>query len=331
MKKVSVIVPIYNVEDYLERCLNSLVNQTLEDIEIICVNDGSPDNSQGIIDEFVRKYPEKVQGYIKKNGGLSDARNFGIQYASGEYIGFLDSDDYAELDCYQLMYDKAITTKSDLVVCGLNVVYEQTGEKVYIEAGPISDQGDNFNDNKRILIDTFPNAWNKLYHRDLILDHDVRYPLGLLYEDIGTTPLFYYYSNKIAAVNKPLINYIFDRAGNITQTYDNRLYHIFDVVSITNNFFKEKNIFENYYDELAYYNLMPIFEAVRKLPNYSDKQFKREFLDKTYSFLNGNFSDWQQNKYYHRLLQTCNLKQKLLWKLLEKKHTAKIYLKIKEK
>ena len=96
MKKVSVIVPVYNVEKYLERCLNSLVNQTLQDIQIIVVNDGSPDNSQEIIDRFEKEYPDKLKGYIKENGGLSDARNYGMQFVEGEYVAFVDSDDYVD-------------------------------------------------------------------------------------------------------------------------------------------------------------------------------------------------------------------------------------------
>ena len=102
--KVSVIVPVYNVEAYLERCLNSLVKQTLEEIEIIVVNDGTKDNSQAIIDRYAAAYPQKVISLIKENGGLSDARNYGIPYAHGEYIGFVDSDDYVDADMYERLY-----------------------------------------------------------------------------------------------------------------------------------------------------------------------------------------------------------------------------------
>ena len=93
--KVSVIVPVYNVEKYLEKGLESLAKQTLKDIEIIIINDGSPDTSQRIIDRYVKEYPN-MKGYIKENGGLSDARNYGMQYATGEYIAFVDSDDFVE-------------------------------------------------------------------------------------------------------------------------------------------------------------------------------------------------------------------------------------------
>ena len=102
--KVSVIVPVYNVEAYLERCLDSLVKQTLEEMEIIVVNDGTKDNSQAIIDRYAAAYPQKVISLIKENGGLSDARNYGIPYAHGEYIGFVDSDDYVDADMYERLY-----------------------------------------------------------------------------------------------------------------------------------------------------------------------------------------------------------------------------------
>ena len=116
--KVSIIVPVYNVEAYLERCLDSLVNQTLQDIEIIVVNDGTKDNSQAIIDEYVKNYPGKVYGYIKENGGLSDARNYGIPYAKGEYVAFVDSDDYVDVTMYEKLYNKAVEQGSEMVVCG---------------------------------------------------------------------------------------------------------------------------------------------------------------------------------------------------------------------
>ena len=124
-KKVSIIVPVYGVEEWLERCMESLVHQTLQDIEIIVVNDGSPDNSQEIIDRYVKEYPDLVQGHIKENGGLSDARNYGLQYATGEYIAFVDSDDYVDVTMYEKLYKKAIEEESDAVTCAYFIVNEQ--------------------------------------------------------------------------------------------------------------------------------------------------------------------------------------------------------------
>ena len=117
MVKVSIIVPFYNVEKYIEKCLTSLVNQTLEEIEIILVNDGSKDESIKVAKDFEQKYPAKIRYYEKPNGGLGDARNFGIKFAKGEYIAFLDSDDYVEPTMYEEMYEMAIKEKSDMVEC----------------------------------------------------------------------------------------------------------------------------------------------------------------------------------------------------------------------
>ena len=125
MIKVSIIVPVYGVEEWLSRCLDSLVNQTLNDIEIIVVNDGSPDNSQAIIDEYERKYPDMVKGYQKENGGLSDARNYGMKYATGEYIAFVDSDDYVDLAMYEKLYLKAKEDNADAVTCAYFKVNEK--------------------------------------------------------------------------------------------------------------------------------------------------------------------------------------------------------------
>ena len=115
MVKVSVIVPVYNTEQYLEKCLDSLVNQTLGDIEIIIVNDGSPDNSQAIVDKYKEKYPEKIKSIIQSNGGQSSARNNALQYATGEFIMFVASDDYIELDTLERTYNIANNGNYDIV------------------------------------------------------------------------------------------------------------------------------------------------------------------------------------------------------------------------
>ena len=123
--KVSVIVPVYNVELYLEKCLLSLVNQTLQDIEIIVVNDGSRDHSQQIIEKFQQEHPQKIFAYTKENGGLSDARNFGIDRAKGKYIGFVDSDDYVSETMYDEMLNIAEKNQAEITICNIQKVDER--------------------------------------------------------------------------------------------------------------------------------------------------------------------------------------------------------------
>ena len=163
---VSVIVPVYNVEKYLDECLSSLVNQTLSDIEIIVVNDGTKDNSQSIIDHYVKQYPNKVISLIKENGGLGDARNYGIPYAKGEYLGFVDSDDIVHLEMYEKMFNKAKLENSDLVLCDLEYFYETSNEKM-VKEGLV--QIENIDINKTAFLSPLF-AWNKLYRRSLFIE-----------------------------------------------------------------------------------------------------------------------------------------------------------------
>ena len=132
MPKISIIVPVYNVEKYIERCLKSLVNQTLQDIEIIIVNDGSQDKSEEIIEKYVKENHNKIKYYEKSNGGLSSARNYGIEYATGEYIAFLDSDDYVETNMYEEMYNLAKKENADMVEC--DYIWEwEFGKKILLK------------------------------------------------------------------------------------------------------------------------------------------------------------------------------------------------------
>ena len=138
--KVSVIVPVYNVDKYLRKCLDSLVNQTLKEIEIIVINDGSTDGSQRIIDEYQNTYPDIIRGFIKSNGGLSDARNYGLPFCRGEYIGFVDSDDYVDKRMYELMYTKASEDDSDMVTCDYYMVYGE-GKKQLVRSRSFESKG----------------------------------------------------------------------------------------------------------------------------------------------------------------------------------------------
>ena len=119
--RFSTIVPVYNVEKYLAKCIESILNQTNQDFELLLVNDGTKDNSQKIIDEYVAKYPDKVYGFVKENGGLSDARNYGVERAKGEYIIFIDSDDYVDDELLEKVND-AIEKNAGVDVVGYNLV-----------------------------------------------------------------------------------------------------------------------------------------------------------------------------------------------------------------
>ncbi len=188
MTKISVIVPVYNVENTIGKCLNSIVNQTLKDIEIIVVNDGSKDKSQDIIDEYVKEY-SNIKSYIKENGGLSDARNYGLEKASGDYICFVDSDDYIDTSLFEKL-EKYILLQIDMIKYKMIKVDENYKEIEKID-GPTFDElmgEDAFNTLYSTDIMLQP-AWLYLYKKSFLDENNFKYPVGKYHEDFATTVL----------------------------------------------------------------------------------------------------------------------------------------------
>ena len=224
--KVSVIVPVYNVEQYLPKCLDSLVNQTLEEIEILVVNDGSPDNSQAIIDDYASRYPDKIRAFIKENGGLSDARNYGVKQATGEYIGFVDSDDYVREDAFELLYNKAVEEESDVVAYN----YCKFGNDFLNEVCVIKHPDwFNFNieESPGILLEAKSLACNKIFRRSWYQDNAFVFPVGQWYEDSAVVYNMLYLANKVSAVTDCLYFYRTDRDTSITNTINEKVFDIF--------------------------------------------------------------------------------------------------------
>ena len=245
MPKVSVVVPVYNVEKYLERCLNSLVNQTLKDIEIIVVNDSSPDQSQQIIDEYTKNYPNKVFGYIKPNGGLSDARNFGMSKMHGEYFGFVDGDDYVEKTMFEKLYITAIKEEADLTCCDFYWEYPNHLNKSV--DGPYANE-------KQLLVNMMPTVWNKLYKKKWYNELDIKFPIGLRYEDSSFVIRLAPFINRIAYVNEPLIYYV-QREDSITYTQNSKVGDMIVVFKQIFEYYKIHRVYDKYYDELEYLTL----------------------------------------------------------------------------
>ncbi|MDE6698835.1 MAG: glycosyltransferase, partial [Lachnospiraceae bacterium] len=181
MAKVSIIVPVYNSEKYLEKCLESLAGQTLKELEVVLVNDGSTDSSLEIMESFSKKYSGRFVIINKENGGQASARNMGIKQSSGEYIGFVDSDDRVDIHMFEEMYNHAVVKNYDLVECHYHYVQE-------LEDGTIKElatRGDiRQHENRRdMFINPMASPWNKLYKRSVLIDGNITFPEGLIYED----------------------------------------------------------------------------------------------------------------------------------------------------
>lgn len=288
MPKVSVIVPFYNVEKYIKKCLNSLINQTLEEIEIILVNDGSQDNSYEIAKQFQEKYPNKIKYYEKPNGGLGDARNFGINYATGEYIAFLDSDDYVELTAYEEMYEKAKQENADMVECDFWWEYPDKKRE---------DIGLEYANQKEMLYKSRVVAWNKLIKTEIYKNHpEARFSVGLRYEDVEGFYKILPYINKVGYVRKCFIHYI-QRSGSISNTQNKRNEEIFTVLENVIDYYKENNLYDKFQEELEYvYSRYLLCSSFLRIVKIKDKNIKRELLNKTWKNLNTQFPNWKNNK-----------------------------------
>lgn len=316
MPKVSVIVPIYNVEKYLEKCINSLLSQTLEDIQIILVNDGSKDNSGNIAKEYEKNNKDRVIYVEKENGGLSDARNYGLKYATGDFIAFLDSDDYIEKNAYEEMYNKAIEENADYVEC--DFIWE-FHNKIRV------DKQYPYKNKKEMLSFVRVVAWNKLIKRQLITDNNLEFPKGLRYEDVEFTYKLIPFINKFAYVDKPFIHYV-QREGSIANVQNERTAEIFTVLDNVIEFYKKNNIYEEYRDELEYnYARYLLCSSLKRMCKIKDKTIREKLLTESWERLNSNFPNWKENV----ILKTVNIGKNKYMRTVNKS-TYKIYSKILE-
>ncbi len=311
MIKVSIIVPFYNVENYIEKCLETLVNQTLQEIEIILVNDGSKDNSSQIAKKYLEKYPKKIVYLEKENGGLSDARNYGIPYSKGEYIAFLDSDDYVEKDMYEKLYKLAKKEDSDMVQCNFYWEYPNKRKKGEMLEYSVTN---------KMLQNARVEAWNKLIKRETLQKANIQFPKGYRYEDVEFTYKLLPSLKKISFLDEPLIHYV-QREGSISNSQNERTKEIFDVLEHVIDFYKEKNIYDKYKEQLEYIFIKDAFcSSFLRVVKIKDKATRKKMLLETWNRLEKNFPNWRKNE----ILKKDNSKKGLYLKSINKV-TYKIY------
>lgn len=210
--KISVIIPVYNVERYIKECIDCVLNQTLKDIEVICINDASPDNCLEILNEYAQKDKRLKIIDLKENQGMGNARNFGIQEAKGEYIMFLDSDDFLEPQAVETAYKKILENDNDFVIFDYNKYIEETCEKILVKnyTAPFQNLG---NKNSIKLSDCdcpfFSGAfiWNKIYKLSFIKEYNIKFPQKKFQEDLFFLVQVFACSNSFSFVSEPLYNY----------------------------------------------------------------------------------------------------------------------------
>ncbi len=301
--KVSIIVPVYNVEKYLTQCMESLVNQTLKEIEIVVVNDGSPDNSIKILEKYEKKYPDLVKVFTTENRGVSHARNYALDRAVGEYIMFVDSDDFVELEMAEKLYNKAITDQNDMVMCARYNVYEIEGKKeLKRKVMNIFSMNQNFkmSERKFELVHASPFPWDKLYKRELLTT--IRFPEGIRFEDLVVAFEAAVMAENIGVLPEPLYNYRKTTQVGFLNSFSEATKDIVKAFKLLFDYMKENDLFETFEEELEYICTRHFFFRYESFYTDGKKgqlQLKKDIINITQDFLDKEIPDWIHNHYLH--------------------------------
>jgi len=289
--KISIIVPCYKVEKYLPRCLDSLVNQTLPDIEIICINDGSPDNCINILKEYREKYGEKIVIIDKQNEGVWRGRKDGIKKAQGEFIGFVDSDDYVALDFAEKLYTAAKKNDADIAVCGFDRIDLDTGNLYSREMTKFPVKTFNIQENPGLLLEVNTALWNKVYKSALLKDLYELKNIPVVLEDMSFLQLLYFKSNKIVFLNESLVFYTVRGDSAINSVVYNQIPTIFAAMNEIRSVYEKNNpAMLNYLDSCVFLHLC--IALMHKVHRNKNAEFNRIF-NETFLFVNNNFPNWK--------------------------------------
>lgn len=285
--KVSIIVPIYNVENYLEKCLDSLTGQSLNDIEILAVNDGSTDSSLDILERYAQK-DSRIVVLNKQNGGLSDARNYAFPYIHGEYVGFIDSDDYIDLEMYETMYKRAIETSADIVECNLHHTFDDSED---------TEIGRHIHEKEELIMNGRSVVWNKIYKTSWLLETGVRFPKGLIYEDVNFYCKIVPFLTRIEYVEEPFVHYV-QRGTSINNFQTLKTMQIFDILDDIYAFYKEKGFIKDYGEALEFlYTRILLCSSFGRMARIKDSASRKKAFSLNWKKLQDTFPKWKSNKY----------------------------------
>lgn len=292
MPKISIIIPVFNTELYLKRCLDSIINQTYKDYEVIIINDGSTDNSPKIIYEYEEKYKDKIFAYHKKNEGVAIARNFGIQKSKGDFITFVDSDDYIDKYMLEKMIKKATEDNFDMIMCNLLYIYPQ---KSVVGRSNINSDLLNKEQIKENIINILPAMCGKLIKRSLY--SDISFKPNIWFEDVESYFRMYPNLTKIGFIDESLYFYP-QRKDSITWTYNEKLYDIINIWDGIIEYYKKNNFYEQYKKELEFSTIRYSFATfIKRLAKTKDKKMFKNGVNYAIQTVNILFPNYKENIY----------------------------------
>ena len=302
MSKISVIVPVYGVEKYIKKCIDSIVNQTFKDIEIIVVNDGTKDNSIKVIEENF--HDNRIKIYHKENGGLASARNYGITKATSKYLFFVDSDDYIDTTCLEKMYKKIIEEKTDLVICDYYKLYED-GTTENVPTIPHYNKN-----NPKCSAISMPGAVCKLIKTSIVKKYKIEFLENHYFEDNAIMPFACAVCNSFSYIQEPFYYYL-QRNGSILnqQLYNQKWEDIFSSLNNLYKRFQKHNLLDKFHFELEYIYIEYLLHAANL--RFIDYKEGLKNIKKVTKVMKEKFPNWRKNKYFKQE----NIKYKVMCNL----------------
>lgn len=298
MVDISVIVPAYNAEKYIEKCLDSILCQTKKEFEIIVINDGSKDGTMEILNRYGEKYPLQVRVISQHNQGLSVTRNNGIQAAEGEYILFVDSDDYIKPDMLEKLYAKAIEGNYSVVASDVDCIYPD--RQMRISSGiDIESTALSLEEKKAVLLNMYVVVWNKLYKRELF-GGELMFEPGIWFEDVLFSHKLIPNLTSIGYVKESFYRYV-QNPNSITYTYSDKLKDMAFVVDKVVEYYKKAGFYETYKDELEFmYARYMLATYIKRLSKARDKERFREGVAFALEKVRSAFPNYKSNKYLRK-------------------------------
>lgn len=295
--KVSIVVPIYNLEKYIPRCLDALVNQTLEEIEILCVDDGSKDSAPQIIDEYKEKYPNKVKTFHKENGGEWSARTYGLKQATGEYVGFIDSDDVPEVTWAEKLYNAAKENDADIAFCGYDRVDLDTGKTVSTEMTQHGIMNKEVDWNDDFIVYANPSLWNKLYKLDKV-KHLEFLPFRGCNDTLFLIQSYMDGVKKLTFIPDVLYHYYLRSSSQIHNMNEKDIENLKKYLKVLKDHAIQIGKYDEYKETLATMAFLHLGISWAFMLSYDKSVKMTEALKGITQYLNENFPEWKNSKHF---------------------------------
>ncbi|WP_025749558.1 glycosyltransferase family 2 protein [Priestia megaterium] len=311
MIKVSIIVPAYNVQDYITRCLNSIAEQTLKEIEVLIINDGSTDRTENIISDFQVK-DNRFKVFNLPNKGVSVARNFGIKNSLGNYIYQIDADDWIEKGALQALYNKAESEEADIVIANAYVDYQGNKTQLMIDGKKNSC----VTSLQQVMLgDIKPCVWTKLYKRSLFIQNNIEYAEGIrIGEDLLINLQLFFYAKKVVKLEDAFLHYV-QREGSVSNISNEKQNDIYLVLKNIKDFLMVKGLYSQYKDEYLFLVYLHTYYYKVILSEHLNSFHKEMYL----KFMS-NRKLYQNNKYINRLKSDQTYKEKVLTFLYDRSY-----------